>query len=211
MKVMHNVVNVYLMFVCFRAQFGQSRSFNSLSHKNLIMNMEPLVPALPSTNEYENTATGNGEISFSLHTHPCLPVEDLWKVTWCFPGIGRSTCSCTTLRHKALIEQLMLPSLHQSCLPGDTNGSMLKIPFPWSSLILPPCLSECVFVSLCPCVWLCVLQRKIHFMIWGKQIQLIITENSIRSYLFGSEPSDSVLVLYSSVHSFKHLFVHIPF
>ncbi|CAL8346095.1 unnamed protein product [Lota lota] len=42
-----------------RAQFGQSRSYNSLSHKNLIMNMEPLVPALPSTNEYEETATDN--------------------------------------------------------------------------------------------------------------------------------------------------------
>ncbi|XP_017269342.1 FERM domain-containing protein 3 isoform X2 [Kryptolebias marmoratus] len=39
-----------------RAQFGQSRSFNSLSHKNLIMNMEPLVPALPSTIEYEEAA-----------------------------------------------------------------------------------------------------------------------------------------------------------
>ncbi|XP_039659440.1 FERM domain-containing protein 3 isoform X1 [Perca fluviatilis] len=48
--------------VC-RAQFGQSRSFNSLSHKNLIMNMEPLVPALPSTNEYEETATDNGVVS----------------------------------------------------------------------------------------------------------------------------------------------------
>ncbi|XP_069379686.1 FERM domain-containing protein 3 isoform X2 [Paralichthys olivaceus] len=46
-----------------RAQFGQSRSFNSLSHKNLIMNMEPLVPALPSTNEYEETATDNGVIA----------------------------------------------------------------------------------------------------------------------------------------------------
>ncbi|KAM8759817.1 FERM domain-containing protein 3 isoform 1-T1 [Acanthopagrus schlegelii] len=45
--------------VC-RAQFGQSRSYNSLSHKNLIMNMEPLVPALPSPNEYEETATENG-------------------------------------------------------------------------------------------------------------------------------------------------------
>uniref|UniRef100_A0AAZ3R8X9 FERM domain-containing protein 3 n=1 Tax=Oncorhynchus tshawytscha TaxID=74940 RepID=A0AAZ3R8X9_ONCTS len=33
-----------------------SRSFNSLSHKNLIINMEPLVPALPSTNEYEETS-----------------------------------------------------------------------------------------------------------------------------------------------------------
>uniref|UniRef100_I3KCR1 FERM domain-containing protein 3 n=1 Tax=Oreochromis niloticus TaxID=8128 RepID=I3KCR1_ORENI len=43
-----------------RAQFGQSRSFNSLSHKNLIMNMEPLVPALPSTNEYEETAMDSG-------------------------------------------------------------------------------------------------------------------------------------------------------
>uniref|UniRef100_A0A8C7T1U3 FERM domain-containing protein 3 n=1 Tax=Oncorhynchus mykiss TaxID=8022 RepID=A0A8C7T1U3_ONCMY len=32
------------------------RSFNSLSHKNLIINMEPLVPALPSTNEYEETS-----------------------------------------------------------------------------------------------------------------------------------------------------------
>ncbi|XP_028314221.1 FERM domain-containing protein 3 isoform X2 [Gouania willdenowi] len=31
-----------------RIQFGHSRSFYSLSHKNLIMNMEPLVPALPS-------------------------------------------------------------------------------------------------------------------------------------------------------------------
>ncbi|XP_062273139.1 FERM domain-containing protein 3 [Scomber scombrus] len=48
--------------VC-RAQFGQSRSFNSLSHKNLIMNMEPLVPALPSTNEYEETATDNGVVA----------------------------------------------------------------------------------------------------------------------------------------------------
>ncbi|XP_029366107.1 FERM domain-containing protein 3 isoform X3 [Echeneis naucrates] len=46
-----------------RVQFGQSRSFNSLSHKNLIMNMEPLVPALPSTNEYEETAADNGLIA----------------------------------------------------------------------------------------------------------------------------------------------------
>uniref|UniRef100_A0A7N8XDK3 FERM domain containing 3 n=1 Tax=Mastacembelus armatus TaxID=205130 RepID=A0A7N8XDK3_9TELE len=52
-----------------RAQFGQSRSFNSLSHKNLIMNMEPLVPALPSTIEYEEMTTDNGKISLTLHTH----------------------------------------------------------------------------------------------------------------------------------------------
>lgn len=55
-----------LPFVLHRAQFGQSRSFNSLSHKNLIMNMEPLVPALPSTNEYEDTVTDNGRMG--LHT-----------------------------------------------------------------------------------------------------------------------------------------------
>uniref|UniRef100_A0A3P8VVY5 FERM domain-containing protein 3 n=1 Tax=Cynoglossus semilaevis TaxID=244447 RepID=A0A3P8VVY5_CYNSE len=54
-----------------RAMFGQSRSFNSLSRKNLIMNMEPLVPALPSTNEYEEMATDNGKTLY-LHTltHP---------------------------------------------------------------------------------------------------------------------------------------------
>ncbi|KAM9393817.1 FERM domain-containing protein 3 [Pholidichthys leucotaenia] len=46
-----------------RAHFGQSRSFNSLSHKNLIMNMEPLVPALPSTKEYEETGTDGGVIA----------------------------------------------------------------------------------------------------------------------------------------------------
>lgn len=162
--------------------------------------MEPLVPALPSTNEYENTATGNGEMLLSLHIHPCLLVWDLWKVTWCFPGVGRSTCSCTIVRHKALIEQLMLPSLYQSCLPGDTNGSLLKIPFPWSPLILPPCLCLCVIVSLFLCVWLCVLQRMIQFIISGKQTQLIITENSIRSYYVCLAPNClTVLALYSSV------------
>lgn len=52
-----------------RAQFGQSRSFNSLSHKNLIMNMEPLVPALPSTNEYEESAADNGRMLLTTNTH----------------------------------------------------------------------------------------------------------------------------------------------
>lgn len=32
------------------------------------MNMEPLVPALPSTNEYEDTATDNGRMGLT-HTH----------------------------------------------------------------------------------------------------------------------------------------------
>ncbi|XP_075875719.1 FERM domain-containing protein 3 [Nelusetta ayraudi] len=59
--------------VC-RAQFGQSRSFNSLSHKNLIMNMEPLVPALPSTNEYEDAATDNG-VAVVRDSVPLSPLE----------------------------------------------------------------------------------------------------------------------------------------
>uniref|UniRef100_A0A8C5EXZ6 FERM domain-containing protein 3 n=1 Tax=Gouania willdenowi TaxID=441366 RepID=A0A8C5EXZ6_GOUWI len=53
-----------------RIQFGHSRSFYSLSHKNLIMNMEPLVPALPSDLYF-----------LSLCPSPCpsilpTPVED---------------------------------------------------------------------------------------------------------------------------------------
>ncbi|KAM3868036.1 FERM domain-containing protein 3 [Diretmus argenteus] len=58
-----------------RAQFGQSRSYNSLSHKNLIMNMEPLVPALPSTNEYEETTADNGVVALkdSVHLSPLKP------------------------------------------------------------------------------------------------------------------------------------------
>uniref|UniRef100_A0A8C4ZAJ0 FERM domain-containing protein 3 n=1 Tax=Gadus morhua TaxID=8049 RepID=A0A8C4ZAJ0_GADMO len=59
-----------------RAQFGQSRSYNSLSHKNLIMNMEPLVPALPSTNEYEETATDNGRSPLPCASMLPTPVED---------------------------------------------------------------------------------------------------------------------------------------
>lgn len=60
----------------------------------------------------------------------------------------RKQHTCATLRQKALIEQLMLPSLHQSCLPGDTNRRVLKIPFPWSSLSSPPCLHH-VSASVC--------------------------------------------------------------
>uniref|UniRef100_A0A3B4AQQ9 FERM domain-containing protein n=1 Tax=Periophthalmus magnuspinnatus TaxID=409849 RepID=A0A3B4AQQ9_9GOBI len=49
----------------YRAHFGQSRSFNSLSHKNLIMNMEPLVPALPSPSEYEEAAPDTSEYKYN--------------------------------------------------------------------------------------------------------------------------------------------------
>eukprot|EP00063_Salmo_salar_P053213 XP_014028048.1 PREDICTED: FERM domain-containing protein 3 isoform X3 [Salmo salar] len=58
-----------------RLHFGQSRSFNSLSHKNLIINMEPLVPAMPSTNEYEETSADNGLLALkdSVHLSPLKP------------------------------------------------------------------------------------------------------------------------------------------
>ncbi|XP_046904587.1 FERM domain-containing protein 3 [Hypomesus transpacificus] len=59
-----------------RCQFGQSLSFNSLSHKNLILNMEPLVPALPSTNEYEETVAADPGLSAlkdSVHLSPLKP------------------------------------------------------------------------------------------------------------------------------------------
>ncbi|CAF94926.1 unnamed protein product, partial [Tetraodon nigroviridis] len=69
--------------VC-RVQFGQSRSFNSLSHKNLIMNMEPLVPALPSTNECEDAAGDNdgtvevlGHSSVAMQSAPGSGVGEL--------------------------------------------------------------------------------------------------------------------------------------
>uniref|UniRef100_H2TVA7 FERM domain-containing protein 3 n=1 Tax=Takifugu rubripes TaxID=31033 RepID=H2TVA7_TAKRU len=61
--------------VCRYAQFGQSRSFNSLSHKNLIMNMEPLLPALPSTTECEDTTGDNGRTSEQANTCSWLPNE----------------------------------------------------------------------------------------------------------------------------------------
>lgn len=40
------------------------------------MNMEPLVPALPSTNEYEETTTDNGRlITYSTHTQTHTPTH----------------------------------------------------------------------------------------------------------------------------------------
>uniref|UniRef100_A0AAR2K4V3 FERM domain-containing protein n=1 Tax=Pygocentrus nattereri TaxID=42514 RepID=A0AAR2K4V3_PYGNA len=47
--------------VVHRSQLGQSRSYNSLSHKQLIMNMEPLLPALSSTKEHRDTSLGEEE------------------------------------------------------------------------------------------------------------------------------------------------------
>uniref|UniRef100_A0A671SLV6 FERM domain-containing protein n=1 Tax=Sinocyclocheilus anshuiensis TaxID=1608454 RepID=A0A671SLV6_9TELE len=43
--------------------FGQSRSFISLSHKQLIMNMEPLLPALSSSRENRDSSADNVHLS----------------------------------------------------------------------------------------------------------------------------------------------------
>lgn len=175
---------IFSLFCVFRAQFGQNQSFNSLSHKNLIMNMEPLVPAMPSTNEYEETVTDNGNgITYSTYTqadtHSCPPVTDLWKVTWVSPScMKKHMYMHNTLR--VLIEQLMLPSLHLSCLPWDTNLSMLKIPLPWSSLQMQPCLCVCLCVHLC--------DSEIYwgrYTVWHDAIDpafVIIKENWFLSY-----------------------------
>ena len=164
--------------------------------------MEPLVPALPSPNEYEETATDNGRILLTLQTHthththtqadtdPHPPATDLWKVSCGLPCVGRRTC--TALRQRALIEQLMLPSLHHSCLPGDTNHSMLKIPFPWSSPRIPPCLC----VRLCLIMSVCYRGRS---TVWHQGNRatdpdcVVIKEKSIRSYCVCWAPSGLAL------------------
>uniref|UniRef100_A0A8C2DTB3 FERM domain-containing protein 3 n=1 Tax=Cyprinus carpio TaxID=7962 RepID=A0A8C2DTB3_CYPCA len=43
--------------------FGQSRSFTSLSHKQLIINMEPLLPALSSSRENRDSSADNVHLS----------------------------------------------------------------------------------------------------------------------------------------------------
>ncbi|CAL8297253.1 unnamed protein product [Gadus morhua 'NCC'] len=89
-----------------RAQFGQSRSYNSLSHKNLIMNMEPLVPALPSTNEYEETATDNVSYFLSLFCS-ILPLS---------PGV-------VALKEAVHLSQLEAPPTEaELCDPGPVNA-----------------------------------------------------------------------------------------
>uniref|UniRef100_A0A8C1Q8U1 FERM domain containing 3 n=1 Tax=Cyprinus carpio TaxID=7962 RepID=A0A8C1Q8U1_CYPCA len=48
--------------VVHRSQFGQSRSFTSLSHKQLIINMEPLLPALSSSRENRDSSEGENHV-----------------------------------------------------------------------------------------------------------------------------------------------------
>ncbi|MFT7811864.1 FERM domain-containing protein 3 isoform X1 [Arapaima gigas] len=63
-----------------RSNFGQSRSFNSLSNKHLIMNMEPLLPALPSSREHEEIPRDSSLLGLkeSVHLSPLkLPISQL--------------------------------------------------------------------------------------------------------------------------------------
>ncbi|XP_048854862.1 FERM domain-containing protein 3 [Brienomyrus brachyistius] len=55
-----------------RSSFSQSRSFNSLSNRQLIMNMEPLQPALPSPSESEEACMETGLLALkeSVHLSP---------------------------------------------------------------------------------------------------------------------------------------------
>ncbi|KAI4878139.1 hypothetical protein NFI96_007714 [Prochilodus magdalenae] len=58
--------------VVHRSQLGQSRSYNSLTHKQLIMNMEPLLPALSSSKEHRDTSADNAILPSDscLHNRP---------------------------------------------------------------------------------------------------------------------------------------------
>ncbi|XP_043967886.1 FERM domain-containing protein 3 isoform X6 [Gambusia affinis] len=127
-----------------RAQFGQSRSFNSLSHKNLIMNMEPLVPALPSTNEYEEAAADPAGVVAVKDPVPLSPLE---------PSAAADTeQSCAEKGSSSLINDLQphcvsmetpyLPPLTPKAEEGrkeedDEGGSALTI----SELAYSPCAS----------------------------------------------------------------------
>ncbi|KAF3851167.1 hypothetical protein F7725_012939 [Dissostichus mawsoni] len=120
-----------------RAQFGQSRSYNSLSHKNLIMNMEPLVPALPSTNEYEETAADNGGPAMSVyqrermclvyvshHLSQCVcvgfPASDLsWQLA--HSGCGGLTADSWVRAVVAVKDSVLLSPLEPSPAPPDAE------------------------------------------------------------------------------------------
>ncbi|XP_064153145.1 FERM domain-containing protein 3 isoform X2 [Anguilla rostrata] len=60
-----------------RSNFAQSRSYNSLSNKHLIMNMEPLLPALPGPIEGEELTTECGVMALkdSVHLSPLRPLH----------------------------------------------------------------------------------------------------------------------------------------
>ncbi|XP_035514698.1 FERM domain-containing protein 3 [Morone saxatilis] len=126
-----------------RAQFGQSRSFNSLSHKNLIMNMEPLVPALPSTNEYEETATDNGVVAVK-DSAPLSPLKPS-------AGTADTEQQGTERGNSAVGNDLQLPrvSMETSNLRPQTPKAEDEVeeddeasgPLTISELVYSPCAS----------------------------------------------------------------------
>ncbi|XP_066567190.1 FERM domain-containing protein 3 [Amia ocellicauda] len=58
-----------------RSTIGQSKSFNSLNNKQLIMNVEPLLPALPTPSENEEMESENGLLALrdTVHLSPLKP------------------------------------------------------------------------------------------------------------------------------------------
>ncbi|KAM8886364.1 FERM domain-containing protein 3 isoform 2-T2 [Spinachia spinachia] len=125
-----------------RVQFGQSRSFSSLSHKNLIINMEPLVPALPSTNEYEETATDPGVVAVkdSVPLSPLKPAAP--ADTQQQSNEGRTSASGSDLQPtRVSMENSSLrpqtPKAEDGVVEDDEAGGSLTI----SELVYSPCAS----------------------------------------------------------------------
>uniref|UniRef100_A0A8B9RGZ0 FERM domain containing 3 n=1 Tax=Astyanax mexicanus TaxID=7994 RepID=A0A8B9RGZ0_ASTMX len=108
--------------VVHRSQLGQSRSYNSLSHKQLIMNMEPLLPALSSTKEHRETSADNGNTHTHTHTHsPTLLSGSLFSVTY-------KNCREMERREQEAEEEQEAGSLTISDLVYSPCASMLPTP-----------------------------------------------------------------------------------
>ncbi|XP_068613904.1 FERM domain-containing protein 3-like, partial [Brachionichthys hirsutus] len=132
--------------VC-RAQFGQSRSFNSLSHKNLIMNMEPLVPALPSTDEYDEMATDKGGLLFAVAVKDFVPLPPLKPSDMAAEADQQGTDGgssalgkdlqppCVSMETSNLRPQT--PKVEDEVKEDDEDGGPLTI----SELVYSPCAS----------------------------------------------------------------------
>uniref|UniRef100_A0A1A7YAY8 FERM domain-containing protein 3 n=1 Tax=Iconisemion striatum TaxID=60296 RepID=A0A1A7YAY8_9TELE len=124
-----------------RAQFGQSRSFNSLSHKNLIMNMEPLVPALPSTNEYDEAAdSGAASVKDTVPLCPLEPSAALPDAEQ--QGEGEHPALNNELQHHCVSMETsslrpQAPKAEETLEEDDDAGGALTI----SELSYSPCAS----------------------------------------------------------------------
>lgn len=180
-----------LLKLCvFRVQFGQSRSFNSLSHKNLIMNMEPLVPALPSTNECEDPAGDIGRTSAHTHTRKDTLMASKWRTPqshMVFP-LGRKR---RMYAHNSQTQRVNWAA--DAHIPPSVLSPWRQ---QWQHAKNTPPMIPCGFLQhasdrVCESMCACVLQRKMWFVIPGKQAWLIVG-NLISTYLLGSKESDSV-------------------